>query len=160
MHVFFFLFLSVRVSAEGCVRSLSLCCYTSTLSPLFLWFHETGTIVTDAYKYIYVCKCWECTKKKDKQTHRQKKKKKRCSSTTSAAISFMMGEWSCVTLRVAFAFFFCVCVCLVCVAFMCRGRRVHQCRPLFPLFFFKPHLVETLMLLFLQIVFFFGGGHR
>ena len=35
-----------------------------------------------------------------------KKKKKRCSSTTSAAISFMMGEWSCVTLRVAFAFFF------------------------------------------------------
>lgn len=110
MHVFFFLFLSVRVSAEGCVRSLSLCCYTSTLSPLFLWFHETGTIVTDAYKYIYVCKCWECTKKKDKQTHRQKKKK-RCSSTTSAAISFMMGEWSCVTLRVAFAFFFlCMCV--------------------------------------------------
>ena len=75
MHVFFFLFLSVRVSAEGCVRSLSLCCYTSTLSPLFLWFLETGTIVTDAYKYIYVCKCWECTKKKDKQTHRQKKKK-------------------------------------------------------------------------------------
>ena len=72
----FFFFLSVRVSAEGCVRSLSLCCYTSTLSPLFLWFHETGTIVTDAYKYIYVCKCWECTKKKDKQTHRQKKKKR------------------------------------------------------------------------------------
>ena len=57
-----------------------------------------------------------------------------------------------------FCVFFCVCVCLVCVAFMCRGRRVHQCRPLFPLFFFKPHLVETLMLLFLQIFFFWGGG--